>query len=413
MTLKKYACLALVIGPLCRPYLFPGTDVGLGTVLLFINCILLLINLHKAPFLFPRFFLFFIIYAAILPVLNGAFHGYGFISTYIVLGLFFLNIWFYSSFVELNYVKRYLRFIVYFAAGILITQEIMYAVWGHRFAALIPFLPSCYSNQGISTEAIIQTQIISARSSSIFLEPSHLAQYLIVFLAVTLGDNYSLKKNISFDAIFVTLAILLTRSGVGMLCMLVLWSAFVIFNQISLSKKISLVFPLIIILVIVGHSIISSNLVGSDLLSRVDELSLSNAQDTRFYSSGAIRIYLGYFIFSEMLVSDKILGVGSGSIGQIVDTSSFSTIFANGGLNNMQSLLIGFGIIGTILFMSFLIHLLRNNNFVGKLVLISFLIISFLESSFLEAYTLLFIVIGLMCATKTSLSKQHLKNYNR
>ena len=60
-------------------------------------------------------------------------------------------------------------------------------------------------------------------------------------------------------------------------------------------------------------------------------------------------------------------------------------------LNNIQTLLIGYGIIGTFIFMLFLLSMIRTKSFVSVLFVVAFLSTSLLESYFGAYRMLLFL----------------------
>lgn len=398
MLKKKYASLAILLGPLLEPYLLPGTSITLDTVFLFFNCLVLLFIGKRQKIIFPKYYLLFFFYAIIIPPLVSIFYGYttSIQSSYISIVLYTLCLILYTPYLDIDIIKKVYGILVLIVSIVFILQEVMYATFGYRFSALIAFLPVKYSYTSMSDFMV--KQMFMSRSSSLFLEPAHFAQFLLGYLAILLGDSYNKKRLINIPAIITSLILLLTWSGNGILIAVLLWVMFILFVKVDLLKKIFLITPLVILLIIYSFNYIISTEQGAKILERTEELDANSDR----VSSGTMRIYRGYYVFEDMSLFLKTTGVGTGATSDVIDDSSVKWMFHSFEhyLNNAQILLIAYGVLGTFFFMFHIFYLIRYNTGEGKFLIIAFLGLSFIESFWGGSKMLLYIAISFLLSQK-------------
>lgn len=295
-------------------------------------------------------------------------------------------IYFTFSSLDLKYMLRQYGILVLIICLFFISQELMFILLGYRVSGLLPFLPLKYG--GLDMSSFINYQMTYERSSSFFLEPSHMAQYILPALALSLGQikNVFNVKNY-FIPIVITIIILLSRSGCGAVGAIFIWCFFVLFVNIRTLKKVIFI-SLACFIAIYAYDKISSTEYGSHMINRTSEFD-SNASYER---SGIIRVIRGFLVYKDMDISEKILGVGTGGTIDVIDNSKHKYMFFGKEryLNNVQMLLIGFGIFGTVFFLMHLIRLIKKNNLEAKLIMISFVSLSFLESFFMNSKMVLY-----------------------
>lgn len=377
MFLRKYASLAILLGPILDPYIIGTTP--LSSLFLFFSAFILLI-FRNGKFDIPKNYLPFAIYSFTIPVFVAIFLGYINHLTSSFASTFFFSICFVllSSCIDYQYVKKYYKYLVLFCCAIFISQELMYYSLGYRFSGLIPFFKIKYNYTDMSS--FILHQMNWKRSSSIFLEPAHFAQYLLPYLAIEIGHLYDSKKLASKMSIFISVILLLTWSGNAIVVASLLWLIYLIVLKMNVLKKITILIPLVIVFSFSFFNYISNTEKGISLLNRTKELKI----DPENISSGSIRIYRGYFVYKDIPTIAKVFGVGAGGVADAIDHTPAKLMFFDYEryLNNIQTLLIGYGIIGTLLFFIFLLYLFRKNSFSGKMILLVFFTLSFMESFF-------------------------------
>lgn len=371
----------MIIGiPLCEPYSLGG--ISLDTIMFFCCVVYGILTNHSRKanlFSVGAFFA----YAYIVPNLVAIISGYTnhIVSSITVLTLYFICIW--KVFPQLDYkylVSKY-RLIVYLVCGVFIIQELMYMSLGFRFSAIIPFLPLKY--EGISMASFINYQMSYERSSSLFLEPSHMAQYIIPYLAIILGrikNAFNIKSYIEPLALSGLLFFL--RSGCGIVGALVVWAFFLLNIRLSTIKKfIFITFGICI--AAFAYTQLASTDIGRSLTKRTSEFD----DGASYERSGVIRVTRGFLVYGSEDILSQIFGVGTGGTIDVIEDSPYKFMFFDNEryLNNIQMLLVGFGIIGTFLFAFHLFKLYRNNSLSAKLVLLAFIGISFLESFFFNS----------------------------
>jgi membrane protein len=227
---------------------------------------------------------------------------------------------------------------------------------------------------------------------SFFLEPAHLAQYILGYLALTLGNNMVKKVFFGKESIFITIVLILTWSGNAIVGSLILWSIYVIYYKTTLLKK-SLIFATVIIAAIISFSYIVSTEKGEKLLDRQEELSMDQAR----ISSGTLRIFRGFFVYSKMPFDEQLLGVGTGYTPQVIDQNPYAWMFdANEYyINSAQTLLIGTGIFGTTIFLIFLIKLTRCKSPYPKLFIALLITLMLIESLYCSGRMLIYLTIAM------------------
>ena len=168
------------------------------------------------------------------------------------------------------------------------------------------------------------------RPSGFFLEPSHFSFYGVIFLI------YSLFKKANFkDALLVTISIICTGSGMGLISVGACWIAYFLLDNSKnrIGKKIVLMIALIISFIYLSRTTFFHQVVNRFTTDNVG--GGGNAIDAR--------IGLGYQIFQEKGVIYKIFGCGYGYVP------------ANIYLNGLTYILNTLGFIGLVLFTSLMI----------------------------------------------------------
>lgn len=392
--LQKYAAISLVLMPVFACYNLFGTCVAKYMMLL--SCVVFFV-FGKNRIFYPRFFLAFLIYSFTIPqiIAYSTGHTSQFLGSYITLGIFAFNLCLMIPHLKVGLVVKYYRVLIYFTMVIFALQEISALTTGHRFCALIPFM-TLYTDVPVSHFAPLAQY--ATRSSSIFVEPSHYAQYLAPYLALTLCGVSNKKRFVTIDAILVSVVFLIMRSGVGLILAVVIWSIHVLFADIKLSRKLFFIVPLSAFLAFQIYSVFSQSEQGAAVLDRQEEMSIDYE---RINSSGTVRIYRGFFVLEDTPFLVKMFGVGQGGANDVIDHSTVKWMFNNEHyLNNTSGFILSYGYIGTLIFLLFLLFLYNKNNKDSLMLIVGFIVLCFLEDFMCDSRMLLYI--GIICLIKYS-----------
>ena len=234
---------------------------------------------------------------------------------------------------------------------ILIIELLWYMIVGGRIALVLPFATLNYADgmSGSTYISLIQSSA-SYRASAFFIEPATFASYSLPWLILSLF--YSNKKHNFGNIIrsgFVTLAIVLSTSSLGMLGCLIAW---VVYIDISLwiagRKNLLLVIPA---LLIIGSYVYNLDIIQAQILSKFHSL-----QDLTRSTSLSNRLMRGWYCFQEFPLVNKILGCGYGSLSNFLTQHRIETILDNGiivntYMNGFFLLVCNTGIVGTVLYL--------------------------------------------------------------
>jgi hypothetical protein len=356
-----------------------------------LNCIVLYIGgNNKERFFFPKSLIPFYIYGLSIPIFVATLIGATthFLGSFLTPILFGLNLILLLPHLKVEYIYKYYKIIVLFACVVFIMQEVSYYTIGHRFGALIPFL-DLYN--GIPASQYMSQKIsFSERSCSIFVEPSHFGQYLAPFLALEINKLNNKGSLLNIYTIFITIVLIVLRSGNGLFLCAIIWLFAFLFSKMKVIKKLFFILPLAAAAIYIGYGYVSTSEEGEKTLQRVEQLDVE--QDR--VSSGMIRLYRGFFVFDEMPIEAKVFGVGAGGADYMIDNSVYHWMFASEEdhyLNNSSFFLIAYGYIGTLLFLLFLIDIIKRKHFLSTVIVAGYITLSLMESFVFETRMLLYI----------------------
>lgn len=408
--ITKYASFSLVFAPILSPYFLPGTNTALETFFIFINSSFFFVfNIfHRKSLAIPSMLKLFFIYALVAPLLGFLYYGNSstFISSYISIFIVLISCTQYLPYLNFVYIKKYYGIIVFLACVFFCVQEIMFQIGGWRISGLCSLLPVCY--EYTTMDQFIQNQMIAPRSQSFFLEPAHFVQYIVGYLAILLGENLNNRKIFNVKTVLLTFVVFFTWSGNAIALLLVLWIAYFSFLKVKTNYKITIFIPLLLVILFVAYPAISKSEKGEKLLNRTEEL--NSSQDR--VSSGMIRIFRGYFVYSSMPLLLTITGVGSATSVDAIEGSRYFWMFYQEEryLNTAQTLLIGYGLIGFLFYMLFLRQLFCSTNYIVKLFVLVFIVLSLIESFW--GNSKMFILLLIPCTLYNNLNYLRYENHN-
>lgn len=297
--------------------------------------------------------------------------------------LFTINLLFACNFVDPKKIFIYYEKIVWICCAFFILQEFLYNVFSYRISGIIPFLPTIY---GDNSDKIIDGIMNSSRSSAFFLEPSYFAQYLFPYVVIKI---FSKNRRELQKAILVSLFILISQSGNGILLLILIWGIWFIYSEVKFIIKM-----IIMLLCVIGFIIISyyNSTIIDTLVSRSIELQ-SYEGDEQYMSSGFIRFFRGYFLYDELPLMNKIFGTRNEVIADMMATNIYF-IGKEKFLNGIQTLLIHNGLIICLIYVWHILQFCKKNiNKSVTVIVICFLFLMLGESYYLSSRSFFVIVI--------------------
>lgn len=351
---KLFFTFIILILPIVNVYQSPIPAITMGDVLLFISMLLLAItysknNNRKIKIFVPLIFyvIFILLQFFAFSILKGDnFYFYNsFLQTfhyifYLFFGIFYLK----SNFLNKKGFRIF-KFIGLFSTIFLIIQEIFLRLFNFYIPGNLPFLK--LTNESLdefNKNASSVTEFL-IRPRSIFPEPAHYAQYILVILSIILGKKNS-NKNDYLLASFFTLGILISRSSTGMFLMIMIW-LFHFLIKLSNKKikfKFNSIFNIIFLIPILILMIVNS--------------SFFNDFINRFVSNDG----LGQSAVSRFEAYNQIFN-------NLKFTNTLTVIFGNGMLDNIYNniylpgfarLFTYFGLIGIVIIFFIYSYLLKN-----------------------------------------------------
>lgn len=350
---------------------------------------------HRLDLKMPILLLYYFIYLLFATFISCFFNfseligrSFGVIHSFLVFALFF-------SIKDIDYLYKSYKYFVFAAITLFFAQEVSYAITGVRISGLIPFLPlnSTFSDFE-NTYSFHDFLKLVKRSSSFFSEPAHFAQFLLPFLPLSLYLESGLKKIIYPSLVVISLYMLQSGNGIiGLSVLLVIYTVYY-FHYLSIGYKVVLVVFVLFFFVFVANFLVSSE-IGQQYWGRSGEL--LSTTDSAEDASGFVRIYLGYYVYSEYNIFEKIIGINNFiEIQSKISQSSYGSLL-NGVLyfNTIQNYLIKAGLIGFLFFLLLLRKIYRGNNICGKSIVITFFVLSFMSSMYLTPVMILYLLFAL------------------
>ena len=386
--LTHAVCILFLVYTVFRVYELGGVRIAdiADYVLIFTYLLKGRINNNAVPRKLKLFFCFWILsiiisagwtgLSALRPLL-GVVHSY----------LFYLLLF---DKTDVTLLLKYYRIFAIIAIIFFFLQEFTYITIGTRISGIIPGL-NLVSEVGDSSD-FVESQLYGRRSSSFFSEPAHLAQFLLPLLSVELLGNK--VKKFSVLTVLILLALLILQSGNAMFGLVVILSVYIV-KRLSERKSIKTILGTAFIVAAIGVGAVYyiSTEKGQALLDRQDQLSMTDYESG---ASGFVRIYRGYFVYKNLNVVEKIIGVNDfGVLRTRIKTSEVGFMFDEDDtyFNAVQYVMIHTGIIGLLLFVYFLADLWRNNTYMGKSLIICLIVLSFISSIFMTSTMALFLVL--------------------
>jgi len=250
-----------------------------------------------------------------------------------------------------------------------IFQYLVLLVSGFVIPGILSFFP--LANE-VNTDEFLVNVSNRDRLSSLFTEPAHFCEFLIIVLSIRLFVNNHNKKNIIL-AIIYTVCIYLSKSAIGFASSICIWGLWIIkYTQLWEKHKISFI-ALAVFLVFATIPLLSD--VGEEsIINRFTQISFTPEVSSYGFSS-YIRVLRGYIPFIESDLLIKLFGSGVGSIYTFIKNNPntdflFYVDYLIDYLNSVQYVLFYSGIVGFLLLLKQFRILYIKTSKVGQVLLL-------------------------------------------
>lgn len=340
------------------------------------------------PKLLNYYFIFWGVSHILMASSASAMIPVGVIRTYLLFNMVFK---------EFDYAKclKFYNILAIVFLAFFFFQEFIYATTGFRVLGVSQSLPLALSVE--DADAYYQKMMMNERSASFFSEPAHFVQFLLPLLAIKL---FQPARRLDYVfALVIVVALLLMQSGNAFLGLAAIGVSFVvekILHDFNIKKL--LLFVLLSFAVGVTAKYYINSEMGQHLLERQDQLDVKGDAQTGL--SGFMRIFRGYYVYDAMSPIEKVIGADDGKrIDSAIASSSVAWSFKDNDyyFNVVQTLLIRTGIIGTIIFLLFMLSSFRSVNSCGKAILTILLFLSFISAIHFTPVMALYILLALSC----------------
>ncbi len=344
--------LFLALLPVVMMYKVPGVGMGVSTVLIALGmiyagtCILMIPRSFSGLGFLVPLYIYFVYVMTKSPVENIL------LCIAILVHLTAIA----AGAVDAQKLKKYMVFLSLLASSLVIVQLLVHTLTGFH----IPCINYRWCLDSMSSyRSAIQTGIPSVekiyRPSSIFLEPAHLAQYCIMGLIMCLFDR---EKRIK-EAIVISLGILCTTSGMGIVLVLLCWGWWFMYSNERLTQARRIQRMLLgCVAAVVVYAVLMRIPFFRGAIGRITGTASGgyNAINGRFFWWDT---YFGGRGWKELLY-----GFGLNALPGVYFTGFMEQLYA-------------YGIVGFVLFVVALLFILKKSGSMGKLLTVIYIALLF------------------------------------
>lgn len=397
-TLAKIAMILFLISPIIRYYEIPGTSIELlsmvGIVNLFI--FLFIVIQRKNNFSQPiRIFIIFFVWGIITTLLSLLANGFvnldpAKINNYIFTIINFLNL--FLIIIIISYYK--IAYKQYEAISIILISALFLQVllfYGFNYALdlkipglrLIDHYEVSFRNLEIRL-----AYGTDPRFTSFFSEPAHFVQYIAPYLIIKLFVLKTINFKKLMAAFVISLSMLLTLSGNGIVVLLFIWSIYIVILLFT-ERKTALIF--IIVPVIISLILLSINYFDSYL--DISSLFLNSDGDP---TKADYRIYRGFYIYGNLPFWNQLFGTGYRNAKDFILFYNITTPYDYPGENveymsAITQIMVYFGLIGLITYIILFLKLFVKQIMVSKILVAVLLLLSFSSSIFNDSVFFIYV----------------------
>lgn len=374
----KFVFLTIILLPILNIYGcgIPGWSIGSLLCLMLGFIALFKLKIPKDLNIMPKWLYFIFIDAIIVFYLssNNSFVPLSEIQTFLT----FLVVFYYVRTSNIDYFISLYKSAAIICMIMFFLQFVGLHILGIHVSGIFKFLPLAIYNNSASW---IADHDSSERLCSFFSEPSHFTYFLMPLICLELCN---LKKKWFLVSLLV-LTVLLSTAGTGMLALAVVVSVWYL-SGLNLKEKGN-VPKMILLAFLIATSVgvfLRTN-VAAEMLGRTSEMSMEYEGGSR---SGFMRLWRGYYVYSEMPIQKKIVGVNNNNMLKKYETSSdFAGTFREDDryYNGMSMILTRQGLIGFVLFVFLITSLWKRTCRPGHIIIACFICYMLMESVYLNS----------------------------
>lgn len=394
--MKKLLLMLLAIMPILNIYCLPfGPDIPLANLIILTIAMFGVISGRSHFGKLPKSFIIYWVYIGVayfiltlnnFKIVNLIPGGLSFFIWAVLLSV-------YLDIFDIKIFRKYYRIVFTICGSALLLQEFLFFTTGQKFSLLLP-LPL---SGGMSSQLLKDTQLLLARSSSFFREPSHFAQFALPLLALELFNPRNKNSFISGYSVFILICLVVLKSGNGFLGMitLIISRLFFYFKEAGIKAKIA---TLLFVLPLLWFGTIryTTTESGQEIIGRLSNVGID--EDSESFD----RTFRGYILYQILPNDNKIFGISQENLEAFISQSAVSYLFMTNTsdgqndtyLNGIQYVLVHFGAIGLVLFFYVFISLFVQSNYIGRTMIITFLIIMFVGNVYASHMMLLTFLIS-------------------
>lgn len=338
--MKKLFTTLVVLLPIITVYVSPIKGVDLGTFIFVIFSFFLIFNRNtklkiRKPIIL--YLVYVILSTSISTMLQGELTGIIIILRtgkfiYLIFVIILLG---HEGYFDIYYGLKILRTVTLFAVVYIIIQTITYKIFG----ALLPSgLMSMVTSESYLNNDYYTLAKVLYRPSSFFIEPAYFVQYSFVYLCYSIFGTDNEKVIYKWkEAFFISLGLILSGSGQGILIGLfiwIIWSFKVLFTtKIKFDKKIITVIILLICVIAMPF------LLQTEMLSKpLERVFTDNVVGGGNAFLARIEGYQYFYVLPNIY---KIIGMGYGNVPDYVYLNSAAyTLYTSGMLGGILVLYI-------------------------------------------------------------------------
>ncbi|MBK5261642.1 MAG: hypothetical protein JJE17_03590 [Peptostreptococcaceae bacterium] len=322
---KKFFTALVVFLPILSLYKTPVPGFDLGTLVLILSCFLYLLR-KRLIFTQNKFFFIFTIYVFIFSLISYLLLKKLNTDTLLIflrLAKFSLFSIFFMMFdmFDFEFGIIWLKRITLVAVVMIIVQTISVNIFHFYVPGVIYRFADAqvYADQIQKMKDSGMSSLFFFRPSSIFYEPGQFAQYCYVYLCYCLFSEKRISRENLFNSVFISIGLILSTSGQGILILTFFWIGFGLNNffsqKFSYFKLFSGIFLLVTI--IFAFSVILKLPIFSKSMDRV----IDNSSGFHF----GVAVYgrfLSYSLLKDLSLYDFLFGVGFGNVTMYMPTVS-------------------------------------------------------------------------------------------
>ena len=330
---KLYAFIVAIL-PCIMMYKVPIVDKGAATVIVLACGIVLLFTMHQIDGQNVKLLLPGIIYL-IYSVSRSAGNT---IEIILQISVFIHLYAICSNKMDIVACKKYIKTISMIASICVIVQYVAYLALNIH----IPMIAYDYCLEDLQYYRYKFIPGMMYRPCAFFLEPSHMAQYLMLGLALCLLDKHTEYRK----ALIISLGMLSTTSGMGIVMLISIWGWFY-FSQVHQNKKDKFRILFLGAMVALVVTSIAISIPGIQrILARIFG---SFGNETSSYNAINGRLFWWDTYISSLKGPDLIYGRGSATLPENYLTGFMEVLYA-------------YGIIGVFLYYNMLLYFLHKSN---------------------------------------------------